>query len=151
MRWDPFREVEQMRNVMDRIFEDSFGPRRRLSVEPGVYSLAIDVVEKEDAFIVKASVPGMNPDDLEITLTDGVLTIKGETKYEEEVDEGNFHMRERRFGQFMRSISLPTNVKTDAVEADYDKGVLTLTLPKADEVLPKRISVRANGQKVVEE
>lgn len=150
VRWDPFREMDQVRGVMDRIFEDTFGPTRRLSAESGMYSLALDVIEKNEAFLVKATVPGIDPDNLDITLTDGVLTIKGETREESEKEEGSYHLRERRFGSFMRSVSLPANVRADAVEADYSNGVLTLTLPKADEVLPKKITVRTNGHKVVE-
>jgi len=93
--------------------------------------------------VVKASVPGINPDDLEITFTDGTLTIKGETREEKNVEETHYHMRERRFGRFSRSISLPTNLDADKIEASYDTGVLTLRLPKAEEMKPKRIEVKS--------
>ena len=101
--------------------------------------------------IVKAAVPGMSPDDLDITISDNVLTIKGETQAEEVRDNERIHLRERRFGSFMRSISLPTPVESDNVTATVENGVLTLQIPKAEMVKPKRIAVHAgNGTTVVE-
>ena len=109
------------------------------------------MAEKDDAFVVKASIPGINADDLEITLSDNVLTIKGEIKADEDIEEEQYHVRERRYGSFMRSVTLPTPVDADAVEATYEHGVLTLTVPKAEEAKPKRIAIRSNGhQKMIE-
>jgi HSP20 family protein len=105
-------------------------------------SLALDVAEKDDAFIVKASVPGVPAEDVEVTLTDNVLTIKGEMKADKEINEENYHLRERRFGSFMRSVTLPTAVDADKIEAVNENGVLTLTLPKAEAVKPKKIEVK---------
>lgn len=110
--------------------------------QPGALSLALDVAEQDDAFIVKASIPGVPADDVEITLTDNVLTIKGEMKDDKEVKETNYHLRERRFGSFMRSVTLPTSVDADKIEAVNENGVLTLTLPKAEAVKPKKIEVK---------
>jgi HSP20 family protein len=103
--------------------------------------LPLDVIETEDEFIVKASLPGIDPDELDISLTDNVLTIKGEIKVEE-AEDVRYHLRERRFGMFQRSISLPVPVNADKVEAVYEHGVLTLHIPKAEEVKPKHISIK---------
>jgi HSP20 family protein len=139
-----------MRNLMDRVFEDTFGPGQALRNDTGAISLALDVVEKEDGFVIKASVPGIDPDDLDISLTNDVLTIRGEMKADTEIDEEHYHLRERHYGSFMRSVTLPVPVQSDKVDAAYENGVLTLTLPKAEEVRPKKIAIKANGQKTIE-
>lgn len=112
------------------------------------WGLALDVAENDDAFVVTASVPGMKPDDLDITITDNVLTIKGEYKADETIEEEQYHIRERRYGSFGRSITLPVAVNADEVDANYENGVLILTVPKAEEVKPRRITVKvhSNGQ-----
>lgn len=142
-RWDPFREMMVMRRTMDRLF-DRFVDDSGSDWDATNWSLALDVVENDDAFVVKASIPGINPDNLDITFTEKTLTIKGTSQEEAESDEGRYHLRERRFGHFARSISLPRGIKADEIEANYNAGVLTLTLPKAEEIKPKRISVQAS-------
>ena len=151
IRWNPFGEMARMRNEIDRLFEDAFNAPVGKWEGNSVWGFPLDVTENEDTFTVKAAVPGMNPDDLEITITDNVLTIKGETQDEEVRDDEKVHLRERRFGSFMRSISLPTPVESDNVEANMENGVLTLQIPKAEAVKPKRIAVHAgNGTTVLE-
>ncbi|MCS6826185.1 MAG: Hsp20/alpha crystallin family protein [Caldilinea sp.] len=142
-RWDPYRELTAMRQLIDRFFEDDFTRfpslwERRSETIP----LALDVAENEDAFIIKASLPGVPAENVEVTLTDNVLTIKGEMKEDKEIKEENYHLRERRFGTFMRSVTLPAPVDADKIEAVNENGVLTLTLPKAESVKPKRIEVK---------
>jgi len=110
------------------------------------WNLAVDVAEDADTYIVKASVPGINPEEIEIALTDNVLTIKGETREEHESKETNWHVRERRYGNFMRSITLPHPVNAEQVEATNEHGVLTLRLPKAEAAKPKKIAVRNTVQ-----
>ncbi len=139
-RWDPFREMEIMSNLLDRVWENQQLTRPRL-VSSDTWGLALDVVENDEAFLVKASVPGVQPEDIEITFNDKTLTIRGEVKAEESVDETRYHLRERRFGKFARSITLPTRVNADQIEANYTAGVLMLTLPKSDEVKARRIEV----------
>jgi HSP20 family protein len=139
-RWDPFQEMITLRNAVDRLFDTTFAPS--VNGQPVTWGLALDVLEQEDEFLVKASVPGINPDDLEITFTDNVLTIKGETKAEEEVKEANYHLRERRYGVFTRSLSLGSRITADKIQANYENGVLTLHLPKAEEDKPKRIAIK---------
>jgi HSP20 family protein len=130
--------------MLDRFFEEPISDWQTSS-----WGLALDVAEDEDEFIVKASVPGINPDDLDITVTKNTLTIQGEVKQEEEREEERYHLRERRYGRFARSITLPTSVDADEIEANYDNGVLTLHLPKTEEMKPKRIEVKS-GEKLLE-
>jgi len=143
-RWDPFREMQAFRDMMDRFFEESFAESPRLWMQPRWegFPLALDVAEDAEGYIVKASIPGVDPDQVEVTLTDNVLTIKGETKSETDTEQKNYHLRERRYGRFMRSITLPTPVDADKVEASHEHGVLTLRLPKTEAVKPKRIAVK---------
>lgn len=148
IRWDPVREMSQMRQMMDRMFDDSwFESPTRWTRQEG-FPLALDVVEDTDAYTVKASIPGVQPDAVDITLTDNVLTIKGETRHEENVEEENYHLRERQFGSFTRSVRLPMSVDADRVDASHENGVLTLRLPKLEAVKPKKIAVKptVNGQ-----
>ena len=147
-RWDPFQEMLNLRRTVDRLF-DNASPDHEWG-QPTMWGLAVDVVENKDDFIVKASVPGINPDDLDISYADDTLTIKGEIKSDNEVKENQYHFRERRFGSFSRSISLPTKIKGDAIEASYQNGVVTLRLPKAEEVKPKRIAIKVGDQKMIE-
>jgi HSP20 family protein len=151
-RWEPLRELTDMRRTMDRMmdrfFEDPFAANTPAwnQRNGGAWNLALDVAEDPDHYIVKASVPGINPEEIEITLTDNVLTIKGETKDETESKETNWHVRERRYGSFMRSVTLPQPVNADQVEATNEHGVLTLRLPKAEAVKPKKIAVKNTVQ-----
>ena len=147
-RWDPFQEMLNLRRTVDRLF-DNVSTDHELA-QPSLWGLAVDVVENKDDFIIKASVPGINPDDLDISYADDTLTIKGEIKSDNEVKENQYHLRERRYGSFTRSISLPTKIKGDAIEASYQNGVITLRLPKAEEVKPKRIAIKVGDQKMIE-
>ena len=143
VRRDPMlREMAAWRNAMNRLFEDT--AELGLWDRSEAWALALDVAETEDSFLVKASIPGINPEDLEITLTDNVLTIKGEIEESSELEEAQWHMRERRFGSFQRSITLPTPVDANAIEATYEDGVLSLNVPKVEEVKPKRIEVKVS-------
>lgn len=146
-RWDPFQEMMTLRSAVDRLFDASMQPLD--ATRPLAWGMPLDVVEDGDAYRVKANIPGIDPKDIEITFTDNVLTIKGELKSEEEVKETRYHMRERRYGAFSRSISLGDRVNGDKISASYENGVLTLTLPKAEESKPKRIEIKSSG-KVIE-
>jgi len=145
VKWEPFREMATLREAMDRLFEESlFWPRSRFSMWNGEpVTLAVDLYEKDDALVLKASLPGLKPEDVDISITGDTLTIKGEIKAEEETARDNYHYRERRYGAFARSLTLPVSVNADQAEATFENGVLTLTLPKAEEVKPKHIEVKA--------
>lgn len=141
IRWEPFRELLSMRDWMDRFFEDAFTRMDRPLGFLGVPS--VDMYQTDDDVIVKATLPGVKPEDINISVTGDVLNIRGEVK-EEQVKEGaSYHLRERRFGTFSRSLPLPSAVVADRAKAEFDNGVLTLTLPKAEEVKPKTITVKA--------
>ena len=145
VQWDPFREMMTLRSAIDRLFDQTFFTPGE-SWQATTWQLPLDVAETENEFIVKASVPGINPDDLEITYTNKTLTIKGELKEEKELDEQRYHLRERRWGSFTRSLALPNPVRPDEIKAHYEAGVLTLSLPKAEEARPKRIAVQSSGK-----
>ncbi|MBI3733716.1 MAG: Hsp20/alpha crystallin family protein [Chloroflexi bacterium] len=151
VRWEPFNDVVLLRDPMDRLFEQSFiQPRFFLSgrkVATG--RLPLDVTENADELVVKASVPGIKPEDIEITVVGDTLTIKGETKAENKQEKENYLLQERRWGSFQRTFTLPMLVQADKARAEFEHGVLTLTLPKADEIKPKQIKValKSNGTK----
>lgn len=151
LRWNPFGEMARMRSEIDRLFEDAFNAPTGRWERNNIWGFPLDVTEGDDTFTVKAAVPGMTPDDLDITITDNVLTIKGEMQEEQTHEVEKVHLRERRFGSFMRSISLPVSVQSDNVSATCENGVLTLQIPKAEAVKPKRISVRAGNDTTVVE
>jgi HSP20 family protein len=142
-RWDPFREMMSFRSAIDRLFDESVFGRQSDWEGQLSWSPLLDVAETGDEYLVKASLPGIEPDDLEITYNNNVLTIKGETQAEREVEEQRYHLRERRSGSFSRSLSLPSTVDADHIQASYTAGVLTLHLPKLEEAKPKRIQVRS--------
>ncbi len=146
-RWDPFQEMLNLRRTVDRLFDNAGNGHDWQSMPWG---LAVDVVENKDDFVVKASVPGINPNDLDVSYVDDTLTIKGEIKSDNELKDEQYHLHERRYGSFARSITLPVKVKGDAIEAGYQDGVLTLRLPKAEEVKPKRIAIKVNDQKMID-
>lgn len=140
-RWDPVREMMSWRRAMDRVFgNELFDEDWNQQFN---WNLPLDVSESEDEFVVKASLPGVNPDDLEITYNNDNLTIRGEVKAEEEQKGETYHLRERRYGTFSRTISLPSSIKSDDIRADYDAGVLVLHLPKTEEVKPRRIQIQS--------
>jgi HSP20 family protein len=128
---------------MDRLFGDFFGPRV-MTWEPAELGFALDVYETDDVLVVKGALPGVRPEEVDISVTDGVLTIKGETKSEEENKDENYHRRELRYGAFSRSVALPTRVDHDKAEAKFENGMLTISLPKAEEVKPKSIKIAAH-------
>lgn len=148
-RWDPFRDMMVMRRTMDRLIDNSINEEQD---NPTDWGLPLDVIEDENDYTVRASVAGIKPDDLDITYNKGVLTIRGEIKDDRETNKGQYHLRERRYGTFSRSLALPTTISAENIQASYSDGILTLKLPKAEEVKPKRIAISGaqNGQKVIE-
>jgi HSP20 family protein len=145
IQWRPFREVSRLRNEMDRLWDDYFGPgRRALQPMEEAWLPAVDVSETGDKITVKAEIPGMEAKDIEISMVGDTLTIKGEKKVEREEKEENYHMVERSYGSFSRAMKLPAMVDSDKVEATYKNGVLTVVLPKKEEVKPKAIEIKAS-------
>ena len=141
-RWEPVREMMTLREAMDRLFDDAF--TRPLNIrDNGFSSPAIDMFQTDDEVVVKAALPGFKADDVQINVTGEVLTIRGEMKHEDEKKDKAWHIREHRWGSFERSVALPTDVVADKAQADFSNGILTITLPKAEEVKPKTITVKA--------
>ncbi len=142
VRWEPFEEFRSIRRAMDDLFSDLMGPRRLWAWE-GEHSFPLDLYETGDALVVKAALPGFRPEDVDISIQGDVLTIRGELKHEEKVERENYYRRELRHGTFSRSLPLPVRVEHEKAEAEFEQGVLTITLPKAAEARPKSIKVRA--------
>jgi HSP20 family protein len=148
-RYDPFvGRALGLRQVMDRLFEDAFVmPRGTDGQNWG--GPPMNVFEEDDNLVVEAQVPGFSPDDIEVNVEQGVLTISGQTEAEEERKERNYLIREQRTGRFTRSLRLPATYTADACNAQFHQGVLRLEFPKAEEAKPRRISIGANGQRAV--
>lgn len=147
-RWDPLREMMNLRTQMDRMLSDwpNSIPGMGEGESGSMQRLPLDVSENDQAYVVRASIPGISPEEMEISVQNNVLTIRGETKGEEERQGDRWHLRERRTGQFQRTITLPNNVDSNQVGAVYENGVLTLNLPKSEEAKPRRINVQRGSQ-----
>jgi HSP20 family protein len=143
VRWEPMRDMIGLRDAMDRMLEENFFRMPMPLAVWGDGNLAVDMYENGDSVVVKTTIPGVSADDIEVSVTGDTLTIKAETKDEQEIKRENYLRRERRYGSFCRSVTLPGGLKTENAEADYTNGVLTLTFPKAEEVKPKAIKVKA--------
>jgi|SRR5579864_1076974 len=140
-RWgDPFREVVSLRDAMNTLLQDSF-VRAGGGSGNAHAALPLDVAETENEFVIKASLPGVKPDEVQITVHGDTLTIRGESKAEAEEKGVNWLVRERRFGSFLRTLSLTAPIDSNKASAHFENGVLTLTLPKAEQAKPKQIKV----------
>jgi len=143
IRWQPDRDFLTLREAMSRMFDDAIvGPLAAAS--GGASTIPFDVIERADEIVVRAPVPGFTPDDIDVNITGDVLTVTGNRTAEREEDEGNYHVREWRSGSFQRAMRLPSEVDPNKAEASVKDGVLTLTLPIAEAVKPKKISIKAN-------
>ena len=141
-RWRPSRDVVSVQDEMNSLFDDIFGQRpARVQWTDGVWNPSVDVTEDKDSLVVKAEMPGLNKDDVKISVHDNVLTLKGEKKQEKEEKDKDYHRVERSYGSFCRSFQLPTTVRADKIEANYKDGVLSIILPKTEEVKPKEIPI----------
>ena len=139
-RWDPFAEMADLRRTMDRVFD--VRPFRIVPAASGADTFfPVDVLDSGDEIVVKASLPGVKPEDIEVSVTGQSLTVKAETKEETEEKAENWYRRERRTGAYVRQLALPVKVDADAAQAHFEHGVLRLTLPKAEATKPKTIKV----------
>jgi HSP20 family protein len=144
-RWEPVRDIERLWDAMDRLFWE--GRERAVGDMPllrtgAVRTLPVDMYETDTGLVVKASVPGVKPENVDITVAGNVLTIRGEFKEEEGIERGSYYHRERGGGEFQRSLVLPDEIKAGEAEASFENGVLTLRMPKAEEARPKQIKVQ---------
>ena len=137
---DPFLDIVNVRDTMDRMLDNYFG-RSPVTFE-GYGVVDLDLYQTDNDVVVEASIPGIDPEDINISVAGEVLTIKGEVKQEKETKEADYHIKERRYGSFSRSITLPTQIVAEKAAADFKNGILKLTLPKAEDVKPKTITVK---------
>ena len=151
VRWEPLRELSSLQNEMNRLFNTVFdapapagngGAMRR-------WVPAMDLVETDDNFVLRADLPGMTQEDVNIELEDNVLTVSGERKAQHETKQEGYHRVERAFGSFSRSLTLPKGVDADAVTAKFDNGVLEISVPKPEERKPRRIAIAGGDQPAV--
>jgi HSP20 family protein len=142
-RWDPFRDLMGIQTELNRLFGRTYAGGE--SAASGAWMPALDIYEGKDKYVITVELPGVEPADVDISVEDSTLTIRGERKFYQEVDEDSFHRVERRYGAFSRSLALPQTANTDAIEASFDRGVLTIEVPKAEEAKPKKITVKATG------
>ena len=147
-RWDPFNEMLTLREAMNQLFEDSVVAPTKQSHGSG-FAPTLDLSETEDSFIVEVALPGVKPEDVQVTFENNVLMIKGELRQEAEEQKRNFHRVERHYGTFQRAIGLPSTVRPDAIQASLTNGILRLDIPKAEEVKPRRISVNVGSDKQI--
>ncbi|MEO9256636.1 MAG: Hsp20/alpha crystallin family protein [Tepidiformaceae bacterium] len=146
-RWDPISEVSAMRNAMDRIFEQSVGrlPAFRGGEDLGMSQLGMDVFETNDSYVVKAAIPGVDPKDVDISIDDDVLTISGEFEQRDETHEENYLRREMHYGSFQRSLRLPPTVDAEKANAQFENGIMKLTLPKKPEARARSLKITPQG------
>jgi HSP20 family protein len=145
VRWEPFRDLVTTQDRLNRLFNQTFS--RVFDDEEGPSSTwmpAVDIYETDANIVLKAELPGIKPEDVEVRVEDGTLYLKGQRKFEKEVKEENYHRVERSYGSFVRSFPLPNSVKSDDAKAEYKDGVLTLTMPKREEAKPKTIKILAS-------
>ncbi len=159
-RWDPFQDMMSLREAMNRLLEESMLPSRAIGgggMETGQpltrgtrmpVAPALDIQDQGDNFIVRASLPGVRPEDVRIEARGNQVTISGQTKEEQETERGNYLLREHRMGQFFRTFTLPTEVKTDSADASFENGILILRLPKSEQGIARQIPIR--GQQRLE-
>lgn len=136
-RFDPWREMDHMRREIERLFDERLFRREFPFLEKEAAAMPLDIYEEGNNIVVKASIPGLKPEDIKVEVRGDVLRISGEAKKEEEKKERNYHLREHRYTRFERSVTLPSDVLADKAEAVFENGVLTLTLPKSD-ITPTR-------------
>jgi HSP20 family protein len=149
MRWDPFQDLSSAQDEMAQmnpmlahalgLHTQQQGSGRATTT---AWAPALDIFERKDAYLVTVELPGIKPEDLDITMEDGLLTIQGERQFTQESSEQQFHRVERRYGAFRRSITLPAQVQAEQIEASFEDGVLQIMVPKMEEATPKRIQVR---------
>ena len=147
IRWEPTRELSTLRGRMDRLFNEAFGRDwgGEEGLKTGVWIPPVDVYETKESIVLKTDLPDVNKDEVDISVENNTLTLKGERKMEKETNEKNFYRMERSYGSFTRSFTLPPTIEAEKIEASFANGVLTLTLPKREESKPKQIRVKVNG------
>jgi len=142
VRWEPFRDLVTAQRDFDRLFRGAFSSQLgETELSTRSWAPPVDIYETEEAIVLRAELPGVDPKDVEVRVEDNTLYLKGERKFEKEVKEQNYHRVERSYGSFARSFSLPNSINSDQVKAEFKDGLLTLTMPKREEAKPKTIKI----------
>ena len=145
IRWSPFRDMTILQNQMNRLFEDALHTWPTESDSTSVWSPTADIYETDNDLILQADLPGIDPKQIDVRVENNMLTIRGERCFEPKVKQENFHRVERSYGTFSRSFTLNTAVDSEKVQANYKNGVLSITLPKAEQAKPKRIQIAGSA------
>jgi HSP20 family protein len=147
IRWDPYREVATLQDRLNRAFGSTFGrPEREDEMSLGAWAPPVDIAEDKDRILVTAELPGFKENEIEIQTENGMLTLRGERKFEKETDGKSYHRVERSYGQFVRSFSLPNNVDREKIKASFSNGLLQVELPKREDARPRTIEISAGSE-----
>ena len=143
VRWNPYGEMTAMRNRINRMFNEPYWLTSRMDDDTGMgmWNPAVDLYEKGDHFVIKAELPGVDKKDISIDLKDRVLTLSGERSYENEVKEENYYRKERSYGKFQRAFTLPSDVDSDKIKAEFKDGLLQIEVPKPEQQKPKQVTI----------
>jgi HSP20 family protein len=147
-RWDPFRDLMSIQNELNRLFGRTYagGSDEGGSLMSGAWVPPLDIYETEDRYVVHVELPGIEPEAVELSVEDSALTIKGERSFSSDVKEENLQRVERRYGQFVRTLSLPATADAERIGASFDKGVLTVEVPKVEQAKPRKIEIKATAE-----
>ncbi len=151
-RWDPFRDLRQMQDTMDRLWRgigsSPGGPSDSPEIE--AWAVPLDVIRKGEDTVIRASMPGVSADDIQVSIEDHVLTIRGQTAAQHQDEDADYMMRERRTGSFYRALRLPDSVDPDKVQPHYEQGILTIIVPKAEAKKARQLQVQTGGPPAIE-
>ncbi|HEX5412764.1 MAG TPA: Hsp20/alpha crystallin family protein [Terriglobia bacterium] len=144
IRWEPFRDLVSTQDRFNQLFNETFSQAlgEQQEVSPRGWVPPVDIYETGDSVVLKAELPGINPDDVEIRVEGGTLYLKGERKFEKKVEEQNLRRVERSYGSFTRTFSIPKTVDSEKVNAEYNNGILTLTMSKREEAKPRSVKIK---------
>lgn len=143
-RWDPFRDLMSIQSEMNRLFGRTYGGDSS-EITRGAWAPALDVSETQEKFVIMMELPGVSPEDVDISVEDSTLVVRGERRFYGEENEESFHRIERRFGEFARTLTLPSTADAQNIQASFDGGVLTIEVPKREEAKPKKITIKAKA------
>ena len=144
-RWGPFRDLMSIQNELNRLFGRTYTGGGDAGTGSGAWMPPLDVYETKDRFVVEVELPGIEPSSVELSVEDSTLSIRGERSWSKDVDEDGIHRLERRYGQFLRTLTLPPTANAEGIAARFDKGVLTVEVPKTEEARPRKIEIKATA------
>jgi HSP20 family protein len=145
VKYDPFRDLRTLQDEMNRLFSGTFSRGSQDEVLRGAWSPSVDIFENKNEIVLEAELPGMSAEDVNISIENNILTLHGERKFEKKDEGDNFHRVERSYGSFTRSFTLPPTVSSESANAEFENGVLRLTLAKREEAKPRRIEIKAGS------